>query len=629
MKHKIIPSHYFTVKEQSLVSLVCQGKSRFIIPYNQRPWSWKDRQIDELWGDILKTTNHFFHASDEKSTWEERSEPIGDAHFLGAFVFEEKGNDYSVVDGQQRLTSITMIVSALRNATINLRDNNRGTFKKAVGHYLDNFRSWLIADFSDDLLSTRLKVDGNYDDFFTNYIVESDSEDEREAFLEETEIDFNQEPVLTSFKKSFDHITKIVNASLDKFAEDQAKYKAIKAIFSTIENSFICIAADVKQESFSYEVFKCLNAKGLPLSQADKLKNELFTQSEISEHEEIKKYWDIIQENTPYSAVSQFIRIRHVALKGECPDSKLHSTITDKELMGQVVPKVVSEWANDSLDYSYISLHQPPPAPKAFTDKEFEYLNDLKTLNITLSSILTFAAYKKYFKEHREKFVEILRLTRNFCFRILTISKKDTSYLELHLGRAARSIMDGEAVKDIRSALRKASPDNEFEEAFRIFSSNTARQQFFILNAMENYSLSPSALKTKPHGEDLNVEHILPKKFDEKDPSREAEWSWAKLDLESHKSFINRLGNLCLLEGEINKDVSSFDFDAKTQGRYPPKYAVRKRGGKARKSYKDSDLPSVKDIITNYAQWNFENIQHRQNRMASEALKVWTLSAIT
>ena len=153
----------------------------------------------------------------------------------------------------------------------------------------------------------------------------SHPEDEREAFLEETEIDFNQEPVLTSFKKSFDHITKIVNASLDKFSEDQAKYKAIKAIFSTIENSFICIAADVKQESFSYEVFKCLNAKGLPLSQADKLKNELFTQSEISEHEEIKKYWDIIQENTPYSAVSQFIRIRHVALKGECPDSKLHS----------------------------------------------------------------------------------------------------------------------------------------------------------------------------------------------------------------------------------------------------------------------------------------------------------------
>lgn len=626
MKHKVIPSHFFTVKEQSLVSLVCQGKSRFIIPYNQRPWSWKEKQITDLWADILKTTNHFFDTSSDISPWAERQEPIGDAHFLGAFVFEAKGNDYSVVDGQQRLTSITMIVSALRTAMTTIQSNQRGSFKKTVTHYLENFRSWMIADFSDDILFPRLCVDSNYSDFFTGYIIEADSIDERDAFLEESDIDFSQEPVLNSFKKSFDIITGLINDHLNDLSSDEVRYSAIKSIFSAIENCFICIAADVKQESFSYEVFKCLNAKGLPLSQADKLKNELFTQSEIIDHELIKKHWDTIQENTPYSAVSQFIRIRYVALKGECPDSRLHSIITENELSKGSVVDLVAEWAKDSLMYSHITLHQSPSDKNSFTDIESSYLEDLKSLNITLSSILTFSAYKKFFKKDRKKFVELLRLTRNFCFRVLTICKKDTGYLELHLGKAARDIMAGESVKNIRSTLRKASTDNEFEEAFRTASAKTAKQQFFILNSMEIYYLKESALKTKPHGDELNVEHIMPKKFDKNDSKRSKEWLWAKDDEESHKSYINRLGNLCLLEGDVNRDVSSFDYEAKVFGTYPECY-IEKKGGIERKSYKDSDLPSIKRIIEKYSQWNFNVIQERQNELAKDAVLIWTLNS--
>lgn len=626
MKYKVIPSHYFTVKEQSLVSLVCQGKSRFIIPYNQRPWSWQEKHLKALWADIRKTTNNFFEADDETSGWSERNQPIGDAHFLGAFVFEEKGNDYSVVDGQQRLTSITMIVTALRNAGEELSQGARGQLKKSIKHYLDNFRSWLIADFTDDVVLTRLKVDDKFSDFFSEYIVGAESEDEREAYIEENAIDLSQEPVLLSYKKAFDSITSMVTNLLVSLDSDEKKYAAIKAIFSTIENCFICIAADVKQESFSYEVFKCLNAKGWPLSEADKLKNELFTQSEIDEHEEIKLYWDKIQENTPYGAVAQFIRIRHVALVGECPESKLHNVITEKELQNRTVPNVVSNWADDSLIYSFLTLHQTPLKAKSFTAEETGYLEDLSTLKITLSTILTFAAYKKYFHDDRAKFEELLRLTRNFCFRVLTICKKDTSYLDVHLGRAARDIMSGKSVKDVRTSLKKASPDSEFEEAFRSFSSKTAKQQFFILNSLEANYLQKSALQPKSHGGELNIEHILPKKFDNKDPNRSGEWQWAKDDEESHKAYINRLGNLCLLEAEINRDVSSFSFEAKAFGNYPHKYADKKPG-KTRQNYSDSDLPSVKKIVGTYQCWSFEKIQDRQNILTGDANIVWSLNS--
>ncbi|RND30645.1 DUF262 domain-containing protein, partial [Vibrio cholerae] len=182
MKNKIIPSHFFTVNEQSLVSMFCQGKKRFVIPYNQRPWSWKNNNIDELWQDILKTSNGYFHACDENDSWEERENPISDPHFIGAFVFEEKDNNYYVVDGQQRITSISMVIAALRNQCEKLKNNTTGSLKRNVAHHLDSYKAWLVASFDDDQVLTRLQVDKNIEDFFSFYIIESVCEIDRQEY---------------------------------------------------------------------------------------------------------------------------------------------------------------------------------------------------------------------------------------------------------------------------------------------------------------------------------------------------------------------------------------------------------------------------------------------------------------
>lgn len=80
------------------------------------------------------------------------------------------------------------------------------------------------------------------------------------------------------------------------------------------------------------------------------------------------------------------------------------------------------------------------------------------------------------------------------------------------------------------------------------------------------------------------------------------------------------------LEGEINRDVSSFDYGAKKSGNYPTGYQVKK-GGIERQSYNHSLLPSIKSLINdeNYKSWNFETIELRQKEMAKTALNVWGL----
>lgn len=627
MKNKVIPSHYFTVKEQSLVSMFCQAKRRFVIPYNQRPWSWKEKNIDELWKDILKTTNHFFNTKEIDNLWSERVTPIGSPHFIGAFVFEEKENDFSVVDGQQRITAISMFITALRDNTYLLLNNAKTSKSRgSLENYIDNFRSWLISDFEDDVLISRLKVDDNYQSFFSEYIIECRNLDERKAFLDEFDKELDTEPVLKSFKKSFDHISSIVSDFLKNFPTDDHRFNAIKAIYSTLENCFICISSDVKEESFSYEVFKCLNAKGLPLSEADKLKNELFTQSKISEHDAIKKSWEVISSNTPYSAVSQFIRQRHVALVGDCPDSKLHSTITTTELENKYIPDVVKLWEYDSEIYARVCLHKSVTGKNAYTENELEVLKEIKNLKIGLASILLFAAHKQHFESDRDTFFKLIKLAANFSFRVLTIGKKDTAVLESNLGKAARAVINGDSVKDIRNILKAASPDSDFQSDFENYSTRTTTSQFYILNRIEKYYLNPTPFVTVEHSQLFNIEHILPKNFDDKRDPTGVEWQWARIDKDKHKQYVNRLGNLALLEGEINRDVSSFDYGAKRGGNYPTGYQVKK-GGIARQSYNNSLLPSIKRLVNNktYKSWNFETIELRQKEMAETALNVWNL----
>ena len=619
MKNKIIPSHFFTVNEQSLVSMFCQGKKQFIIPYNQRPWSWKDKDLLELWKDVLKTADGFFYADLKSDSWLERESPIRDPHFIGAFVFEEKDNNFSVVDGQQRITSITMLMAALRNEAEELKCRATGDLKRTVNHHLDSYRSWLISSFDEDQLNTRLELDDNLQDFFTLYVVEYHSQVERDDFLGKLDLD---EPSIKSLKKSFDYITKLVNSFIESFSENEKQYRVIKALYTTIEECFICISSSVKKESFSYEVFKCLNAKGVPLTEADKLKNELFTQSKISEHQDIKNSWSQMSENVPSAAAAQFIRLRHVALYGECNYTKMHSIITEKELHGKSIPNVVKNWEDDSQIYSWITRYKSQDEKNAYNKDEIKILDNIKQLKVSPSEILLFSAHKHLFNKNRADFLEILRITENFCFRNLTISKKDTPQLELHIGKAARAIKEQKTVKEIRKMLRDSSPSSEFVQNFSTFTARNTATQFYILKKIDEHKLTSSGLQIAEHSQEFNVEHIMPKKIETE--KRDNEWSWAVTDIERHKQMVNRVGNLCLLEGGINRDVSNYDWQAKRYGKYPDKHNTRKNK-ESKMSYLDSELPMVKELVADYEEWSFDLIEERQKKLADLADAIWKI----
>ena len=112
---------YIDVYTQTLKSIL-DDSLNFSIPYNQRPWAWDDKKLKILWDDIKKTHDDFYEKQsvNDSNIWvlKPNNNDI-DPHFFGAFVFveaEDIDNQkiLEVVDGQQRLTSLTMLASIIR-----------------------------------------------------------------------------------------------------------------------------------------------------------------------------------------------------------------------------------------------------------------------------------------------------------------------------------------------------------------------------------------------------------------------------------------------------------------------------------------------------------------------------------
>ena len=125
------------------------------------------------------------------------------------------------------------------------------------------------------------------------------------------------------------------------------------------------------------------------------------------------------------------------------------------------------------------------------------------------------------------------------------------------------------------------------------------------------------------HSAKNHIEHILPKRLSNAQ-GRTHEWAWARANPEKLHSLVNRLGNLLVLEGDINKSVGNHEFAVKQDGQYK-----KNKSGKISqiKCYKDSALqwPAALCNAGMWTAWTEDEIETRQKKMATDALKVWTI----
>jgi len=609
---------YLDSKEES-VSQLFQARS-FLIPLNQRPFVWTKKELLRLWEDLRSTTERIF----DHGTFNYEPSWQGDPHFIGFFVLEHQNqgsNTYEVVDGQQRMVCLTMISAILRESiyAFDSRWPTNSISPKKKNDLINDLEN-LLTTGSSSKKTPRLKLDQAFDGTFQACVVEPINERDRGAYLSKVPPMDREHPTSQTITSAFDELRTKVLDDVNQVASSSPEnyFHYVEAITECLNHGLILVRTSVKQDAFALNVFANLNSTGKALSQADLIKNELFLATKSSLHNQVYSRWKEISENTrPYS-LETFFRLQHIAFHGECKTKKVHENIKSLEIKNQRDNKIVTlmdEWVRRSHLFKQIN-DRSPSVLKPKTQEILRVIQD--QLNVSLSLILLLAIADKELSRNEPNFKSSAELCLNFCFRRLTVGSVDTSILEQELGKLARGYRTAvSSVVFLKREMTNFDPDIEFEESFSRWTVKRPGIQFYALEKLETLWGSASGVIPYPRSPNQHIEHIMPKKA----LKRPSDWKSAAHNPEKFAFYLNRIGNLLILESDINKSVSNYSFKAKKSGRYPPT-ARKPKGLKKRKSYADSKLQGPKKLAI-FSTWNFSNIDKRQEFLAKEALKIW------
>lgn len=543
-------------------SLIRSG-GKYIIPKFQRDYSWDVEQWDDLWQDI-----------------ENMIADKGD-HYMGYLVLQATNSkDCLIIDGQQRFTTITIIILAAIKSIQKLMDvgieveENQQRIQKLKDTYIGNVDP-VTLEYDNILVLNR-----NNDPYYKEYIVKLGELKLRNTSYTEK-----------LMKKCFEWYEKQLT---NKFKTGREYAELITNI---VDNLYFTIIR-VNNEMNAFRVFETLNARGVQLSSSDLLKNYLFSLVDnTAQHpdriETLETKWSALTKNIQAEKLPDFIRYYWNSKNKTVRSNELFKAIRDKIKTETEVFALI----NDMLSYSdiYMALRN--------ANDEFWQANANITKNIELLGFfnlkqpysLLMAAYKSL------DITTFARLLDNIIiigFRYSVICGKNPNDVERIYNKIAIQVTEE---KTYRKELLKEIyvDDNEFIPLFnhKQFVDNSRNNKIikYILGKIERFKGGTRDVNFT--SETDSIEHILPQNPNE-------EWGEDNYDFDA---LIYRLGNLCLLEKSYNTDIENRPYSEKIE------------------TYKKSAFETTRSIPTEYAEWNSDSINKRQQQMGNCAKSIWKI----
>lgn len=540
-------------------SLIRSG-GKYIIPQFQRDYSWEEEQWDDLWQDI-------------DIMYDEKGE-----HYMGYLVLQTKGKDCLIIDGQQRFTTITIIILAtikaiqkLINKGIDV-DNNTQRLQTLKDTYIGNIDP-VSLEYDNILILNR-----NNNNYYKNYIVKLGELKHRNTSYTEK-----------LMKKCFEWYE---NHLLNKFntGEDYAKF-----ITYIVDNLYFTIIK-VSDEMNAFKVFETLNARGVQLSSADLLKNYLFSLVDNpSENPDrilhLEEKWSELTRNIQAEKLPDFIRYYW--------NSK-HKIVRSNDLFKAIRQNIktdrnVFELVDEMQKYSDIYM--------ALRNEHDELWHEYPEIskNIEIMKIFKIKPYSLLMSAYKsltiKDFEKILNYIIIIGFRYSIICGKNPNEIEKVYNRIANEIY--QTKKFEKSQLEEVYvKDEEFLSSFNYKDFNNTKNNKIIKYILAKYEKSKEGgISITLLDEQYTIEHILPQNPNE-------EWGENNYNFDS---LIYRLGNLCLLERKMNNDISNNPYDRKA------------------KIYKNSNIKTTKEIPEQYSTWEASSINQRQQKIGKFAANYWKI----
>lgn len=558
--------------ETKVDKFLATNETTFAIPVYQRNYDWSLTQCKQLLHDIIETG---------------KNDKIN-AHFIGSIVYVHDDvytasglTELTIIDGQQRLTTITLIYIALYRLAQQL-DN-----QMLVNRI---HKTYLINEFAPEAEKLKLKPTENNKEALRHIL----NSEEGEEF------------------KGYSKIIENFNFFKNSITADN--YETIQRGLSKL--IFIDIALD-RQRDNPQRIFESLNSTGLELSQADLIRNYILMGLSRTNQEKIyKSFWEIIEKNAKdethnQTRVSDFIR-DFLTLKNKEIPNKSNVYVTFKENYPTATADVLEENLSEikSLSKFYNKLVNPKNEEDKAIRQQLEFINKLE-VNVAFPFLMK--VYEDYSNEviDKQTFISVLALIQSFTFRRFIVGLPTNALNKIFMSLYDKVEQDNYLFSIQKSLLLRSGvqrfPRNtetinalKEKDVYNIKSKNRT----YLLERLENYQNNePVAIEGNT---DITIEHIFPQNPDPK---------W-KLELGNEEynyikeNYLNTIGNLTL---------------SGNNGKLGNKYFTEKQlmnDQDKEQGYKFSRLWLNRDLQT-LTKWDRTEIENRANVIAERFLHIW------
>jgi hypothetical protein len=541
------------------------------IPHYQRPYAWKVENAQELLGDLLAFLGDGSTKVDDLAPY-----------FLGSIVLvkDDAKPEADVIDGQQRLTTITILLAALRETT----DDE---FGKDLTKYL--YQPGSLVEGTPD--QYRLRLRDRDAEFFREYVQAPDGPTKLKALTRE----------LADSQKRIRENTLVMQRDLEALPIERRQRLA-----SYLVRRCYLVVVSTPDTDSAYRIFSVLNNRGLDLSHADLLKAEIIGKIEGDELQRAyATKWEEVEEEIGREAFKDLfghLRMLHRRVKLEgtvLAEFRKHVVEHAPEPMALVDNVIVAgAWAYDQIRTCRWDGECDGPT-KAKIEDLLEWLERLDNEDWVpaairiIQSISDATSVCAHFEalERLAAFLFIQRVNANDRIR-----RYAAVLAEIDAGNALSGGSPLQLSEEEQASLVSALDGEIYLEA---------KVRVYVLLRLDR------ALGDQGAKYDLNtitVEHVLPQT-----PRSNSEWLTNFPTVEERK-WTHRLGNLVLLPRRKNSEASNFDF-----GKKKSQYFTSKKGV--------STFALTSQVLSE-STWNPAVVERRQAKALETLRKVWGLTAL-
>lgn len=561
--------------EEYLYSFMEGRRKRFVIPVYQRNYNWKNEQCKQLFDDLVELNyNH------------------KNSHFFGSVVsVNENSKEYTIIDGQQRLTTVSLIMIAMIKAVENGIFTSEADKKIAA----DIKQDYIVAD-DDDVNKLRLRPYNDDKDAFSRIVFD-------------TEDKYNEKSNVTvNFRYFYNRIVEKKELSLTELRDAIEKLQIIS------------IELKPDQGDDPQLIFESLNSTGLALEESDKIRNFILMGLKPEKQERLyKNYWYQI-ERFSKERLEEFI-FNYLLI---CSGQKVKMSDIYKDFKAFAKEKdaevLLSEMKHYAELYANLRNHE-------LGDAEANRIKErIDRLGLTVADPFFISYLDMYIDEHlpAEELRKTLLLLESYMFRRIVCGAPSNALRNMFATLHRRVLrLKNSSTSSYYSVLtyllenmQTRFPDNtEFAEKFgeKDMYHQRSNIRSYVLDRLERKDNAETinvynrleGVNRQPSEKPFSVEHIMPQKLTE---------AWiAELDvdqetaIETHKKWVHTIANLTVTA--YNSELSNAPFEKK-------KEKVFNEGG-----------IQLNEFIRQQPKWNEEKLKERRDLLVADALNLWDYPA--